>query len=113
MPGGSCMGAGRDLDDKRLNVRARTERGRRLASVRAGTKLALLFRRSQQTAGSQRLPSLILSCYPRSIPTGRSLDALPSLPPVSGFLLQTSKVLAVHTFVTPLSACQSVRPAAF
>jgi hypothetical protein len=40
--------------------------------------------------GSHRLPSFILACYPRSVPTGRSLDAILSLPPVSGVLLQTS-----------------------
>jgi hypothetical protein len=44
-----------------------------------------------------RLPWFILPCYPRSVPTGRSLDAIPSLPPVSGLLLQLSKALAVHT----------------
>jgi hypothetical protein len=87
--------------------------GGRLARVRVGTKLALSCRRRQKTVGSQRLPSFVLSCYPRSVPTGRSLDALPSLPPVSGFLLQTSKALAAHAFVAPLAACQSVRPAAF
>src|SRR4030095_7649915 len=51
--------------------------------------------------------------YPRSVPTGRSLDAILSLPPVSGVLLQTSQALVVHAVVAPLAACQSVRPAAF
>ena len=85
--------------------------GGRLASVRAGTKLALSSGVGE-TVGNQRLPSFVLSCYPSLRPTGRSLDALPSLPPVSGFLLQICNALAVHTFVAPLSACQSVRPAA-
>src|SRR5215510_11136630 len=48
--------------------------------VSACTKLALFFRRRQKTIGNHRLPSFILSCYPRSLPTGRSLDAPPHYP---------------------------------
>src|SRR5215831_16044762 len=95
-----------------MHAHALGERSR-LARVRAGTKLAPFFRRRQKIVGSHQLPSFILACYPHSVPTGRSLDAILSLPPVSGVLLQTSQALAVHAVVALLAACQSVRPTAF
>ena len=82
---------------------------------RTGTKLALFFKRRQKTSGKLLICLVCPPCYPRSVSHRPLTEHIPSLSPVSGFLLQICNALAVHTFVAPpiclsVSASSDLRP---
>ena len=56
---------------------------------RTGTKLALFFKRRQKTSGKLLICLVCPPCYPHSVSHRPLTEHIPSLSPVSGFLLQT------------------------
>ena len=87
---GACLGAGRNLKEYTRERRRTHCEGEIIWCVEElAQSLLFSFKRRQKTSGKLLICLVCPPCYPHSVSHRPLTEHIPSLSPVSGFLLQT------------------------